>query len=147
MLKRSTLLFVLLLIELFLVACTSGDQGGIAIEGVWGRPSPSSASNAAFYMTIENTGQEPDSLFEAAIDICRATELHISNIDDAGVMSMQQVQQIDIPAGETVALEPGGLHVMCIDRQADLTPGDLLSISLSFTQAGEIVVEAEIREN
>jgi copper(I)-binding protein len=57
------------------------------------------------------------------------------------------VQQIDIPAGETVALEPGGLHVMCIDRQADLTPGDRVSISLSFTRAGEIVVEAEISEN
>jgi copper(I)-binding protein len=35
---------------------------------------------------------------------------------------------------------------MCIDRQADLNPGDRVPISLSFKQAGEVVVEAEIRE-
>ncbi len=61
-------------------------------------------------------------------------------------MNMQQVQHIDIPAGQTIALEPGGLHVMCIDRQADLAPGDSVPISLSFAEAGAISVNAEIRE-
>jgi copper(I)-binding protein len=35
---------------------------------------------------------------------------------------------------------------MCIDRQADLASGDSVPISLSFSEAGEITVEAEIRE-
>ena len=145
MLKTSALI-VTLLFSLLLVSCSSGDQEGIDVEEIWGRPSPKSASNAAFYMAIRNTGQEQDSLIEASIDICGATELHMSNIDDEGVMSMQQVGQIDVPAGETINLEPGGLHVMCIDRQAELNPGDSVPISLSFTRAGEIVVEAEIRQ-
>ncbi|MFN2224499.1 MAG: copper chaperone PCu(A)C [Chloroflexota bacterium] len=145
MIKRSSPIFILL-IGLLLVACSSGGQDGIVVQDVWGRPSPQSASNAAFYMNINNEGQAQDTLVEASIDICGATELHISTIDDAGVMSMQQVQEIDIPARETTALEPGGLHVMCIDRQVDLAPGDSVPISLSFTQAGVIVVEAEIRE-
>jgi copper(I)-binding protein len=145
MLRKSVLL-LFLLGGLLLVACASGGQDGITIEEIWGRPSPKSASNAAFYMAIDNTGQEPDTLTEASIDICDATELHMSNIDDAGVMSMQQVQQIDVPAGEMVNLEPGGLHVMCIGRQADLSPGDSVLVSLSFAEAGEIIVEAEIRE-
>jgi copper(I)-binding protein len=145
MMKKATLI-VALLIGLLLVACDSGDQNGIAIEDVWGRPSPMSASNAAFYMAIENIGQEQDSLIEASIDICEATELHMSMIDDAGVMSMQQVQQIDVLAGETTNLEPGGLHVMCIGRQANLAPGDSVPIVLSFSRAGEITVQAEIRE-
>lgn len=145
MLKR-TIYFLLLMIGLLMVACGSGEQEGIVVEEVWGRPSPNSASNAAFYMAINNDGQEQDTLVEASIDICGATELHMSSIDAAGVMSMQQVQQIDLPAGETTNLEPGGLHVMCIDRQADLNPGDSVPISLSFSQAGELIVEAEIRE-
>ena len=70
----------------------------------------------------------------------------MSTIDDDGVMSMQQVAQIVVPAGESVALEPGGLHVMCIDRQVELSPGDRFPITLSFVNAGEIVIEAEIRE-
>ena len=145
MLKEIAPLLVLLL-GLVLVACSSGDQDGIAIEKVWGRPSPKSASNAAFYMAISNASQEQDTLIEASIDICEATELHMSSIDEDGVMSMQQVQRIDVPGGETTNLEPGGLHVMCIGRQADLNPGDSVPISLLFSQAGEITVEAEIRE-
>jgi len=145
MLTRSISLLVLL-IGLLLAACNSADQGGLVVEDVWGRPSPGSASNSAFYMVISNKGQEGESLIAASIDICGATELHVSAMDDAGVMSMQQVQQIDIPTGETITLEPGGFHIMCIGRQADLTPGDTVPISLSFSQAGEITVEAEIRE-
>ena len=142
----SVMVFIVLLAGLLLVACSSGDQDSIIIDDVWGRPSPQMASNAAFYMSIKNEGQALDSLVKASVDICGATELHMSSIDDAGVMSMQQVQQIDILVGETTNLEPGGLHVMCIDRQADLTAGDSVPISLSFAQAGEITVQAEIRE-
>jgi copper(I)-binding protein len=131
---------------MLLVACNASDQDGLVIEDVWGRPSPSSASNAAFYMTIENPSGAEDALVEAFIDVCGATELHISNIDEAGVMSMQQVQQIDIAANETTFLEPGGLHVMCISRRVDLNPDDSIPITLSFARAGEIIVTAEIRE-
>lgn len=142
--KRFKSLFILL-IGLLLVACGSDDQNGIVVEDVWGRPSPNSASNAAFYMAVKNSGQARDTLLTATVDVCGATELHMTAIDDAGVMSMQQVQQIDIPAGQTTALEPGGLHIMCIDRQVDFAPGDNVPISLSFSQAGQIAVEAEIR--
>jgi periplasmic copper chaperone A len=143
---KKTQFFVILLLGLFLVACTSGKQDGVTVEDAWGRPAPMSASNAAFYMTINNTGQEQDSLVAASISICDATELHMSSIDDDGVMSMRQVQQIDVPAGETTTLEPGGLHIMCIGRQADLNPGDTIPISLSFARAGEIAAEASIEE-
>jgi copper(I)-binding protein len=142
--KRLVLLLGLLT-GLLLAACTAGDQGSLVVEEAWGRPSPKSAANAAFYLVINNSGQEDDTLAGASLDICGRTELHLSAIDDDGVMSMQQMQQIDVPAGESVALEPGGLHVMCIDRQAELTPGDHFPITLSFVNAGEIVVEAEIR--
>jgi copper(I)-binding protein len=145
MLKWSAL-FVFVILSSFLAACGSEDENAIVTEDVWGRPSPAAASNAAFYMAIRNTDQEQDTLTAASIDICGATELHMTAIDDAGVMSMQHVQQIDIPAGGITMLEPGGLHIMCIDRQAELNPGDRVPISLSFSRAGELIVEAEIRE-
>jgi copper(I)-binding protein len=135
-----------LLTGLLLAACTAGDQGSLAVEEAWGRPSPKSAANAAFYMVINNSGQENDTLAGASLDICGRTELHLSAIDDDGVMSMQQMQKIDVPAGELVTLEPGGLHVMCIDRQAELNPGDRFPMTLIFVNAGELAVEAEIRE-
>ena len=146
MLKGFTLILAVMA-TLFLAACDGADQGGIVIENVWGRPSPKSASNAAFYMDIRNSGQEDDSLVEASVGICGKTELHMSAIDENGVMSMRQVQAIDILDGETVKLEPGGLHIMCIDRQVELNLGDRFPITLLFAGVGEQTVEAEIQEN
>jgi copper(I)-binding protein len=144
-LARSAPLLILLL-GLLLVGCNAEDQDGLVVEDVWGRPSPGAASNSAFYMAISNEGREQDSLVGASIEICGATEMHTSSIDAAGVMSMRQVQQIDIPGRKTTTLEPGGLHLMCFDRHVDLSPGDKVPISLSFAQAGEMTVQAEIRE-
>ena len=139
-------LLVSLPLGLLLAACSVVGGGSLVVEETWGRPSPKSAANAAFYMVIDNSGREDDTLTAASLDICGRTELHLSTIDDDGVMSMQQVGQIDVEAGESVVLEPGGLHVMCIDRQLELNPGDRIPMTLSFANAGEIAVEAEIRD-
>lgn len=135
---------LLVLITLMLVACGSSEQ--VTVTDLWGRPSPMSAANAAFYMSIHNNGSEPEELQAADIDICGRTELHESKIDDNGVMSMHHVEKIDIPPGQTISLEPGGLHIMCIGRQAELVSGEQIPILLEFATLGELEVEADIRE-
>lgn len=64
----------------------------------------------------------------------------------AEMMTMREVDEIAIPAGETVALEPGGYHVMLIDLAGPLTVGDTIDVTLEFREAGTVVVEAEVRE-
>ena len=131
------------LIGLLLVACGSSEQ--IAATDLWGRPSPASAANTAFYVTIRNNGSELETLVAAEIDICDQTELHQSTLDENSIMSMQHVEKIEIPPGETIHLEPGGLHIMCLDRLANLEPGELVPIRLQFATYGQLAVEAEIR--
>jgi periplasmic copper chaperone A len=63
-----------------------------------------------------------------------------------GMMTMQEVERIDIPAGATVRLEPGGFHIMLLDVQQTLEPGDTVEVTLVFESAGEVVVTAEVRE-
>ncbi len=63
-----------------------------------------------------------------------------------GVMQMREVDSIVIPAGETVSLEPGGLHIMLLDLQTELEPGDTIEVTLVFAEAGEMTVTAEVRE-
>jgi copper(I)-binding protein len=133
-------------IGLALIACQTSSQADLVVTNIWGRPSPASAANAAFYMTIRNSGQVQDSLDSVEIDICDNTQLHETNIDEDGVMSMTQVTKIDIPGGETVPLEPGGLHVMCLGLKSALEAGEEIPITLSFAGSGEIQVQAEIRE-
>ncbi len=135
---------LLLLLSLVLVACATSEQ--ITATGLWGRPSPGSATNAAFYGTIHNHGAEFEELVAADIDICGRTELHESTLDENSIMSMHHIEKIAIPPGGMIKLEPGGLHIMCIDRQADLDPGDLVPIRLQFLNFGELSVKASIRE-
>jgi hypothetical protein len=135
------------LLALFFLAGCGPAEPDLNISDIWGRPSPQSATNAAFYMTIQNTGRQPDRLIGAKIDACAMTELHETAIDKNDVMSMQHVEEISLPAGETVKLEVGGLHIMCMNRQVELNAGDKIPITLSFAVSGERVVKAEIREN
>jgi periplasmic copper chaperone A len=65
---------------------------------------------------------------------------------NGGMMTMREVDEIPIPAGATVILEPGGYHVMLLDLAEPLTVGDTIEVTLTFAGAGEIVVEAEIRD-
>ena len=43
-------------------------------------------------------------------------------------------------------LEPGGMHVMCMNKQVEFDDGDIVEIQLEFATADAIAVEAEVRE-
>ena len=117
----------------------------MTVEDPWGRPSPSSAENAAFYMQLDGAAED-DLLMSASSSACSVVELHETQMSD-GVMSMQHLPQgIPVPAGETVALEPGGLHVMCMGVQSPFAVGDMIEVGLEFENSGSMTVEAEIRE-
>lgn len=128
-----------------MVACSqAGPQ--LEVSGAWGRPSPGSAVNAAFYLTIQNSGRASDKLVGATIAACGAVELHQSLIDENNVMRMQRMAEIEIPAGEAIKLEVGGLHLMCLNKEIELTAGDQIPLTLSFATSDNIQVEAEIRD-
>ncbi len=127
----------------------AGCAGGADIEvtDAWGRPSPSAASNGALYMMIANNTDSVDHLVAVSSSACGVAELHESIMSD-GVMSMSPVGSagIEIPAGGEATLEVGGLHVMCIDKQADFIAGDTYEVTLEFDKAGSLTVDVEIRE-
>jgi copper(I)-binding protein len=132
------------LLALIAVACTDGGDG-IEIEDAWGRTAPSSAANAAFYMTI-NGGDTDDALVSAEADVCGLVELH-ETVMSNGVMKMQHlVGGIPIAAGSVVSLEPGGMHIMCVERAADIGSGETIPISLDFATGPTQVIEFEIRD-
>jgi copper(I)-binding protein len=132
---------------LVLAACTGASQNKIVIKDAWGRPSPQVASNGAFYMVIQNRGDEADKLLAARSSACMMTELHQTVMNDQGVMEMRPVSDgIEIPAGGQVELKVGGLHVMCMDKMEAFKPGAKIPLTLRFEKAGEISIEVEIRQ-
>ncbi len=97
------------------------------------------ARAAGGYMTIGNAGVQPDRLTGVAVDGPMAM-IHESR-EDEGVTRMIHLDAVEIPAGDTVAFRPGGLHIMIMGLQPDDLPvGDTLDAVLRFDRAGEVNV-------
>ncbi|MBY0430299.1 MAG: copper chaperone PCu(A)C, partial [Rhodospirillales bacterium] len=79
------------------------------ITRAWARL-PAGAPNGAAFMTIVNKGPA-DRLTGAKADLARTVELH-THVQEGDIMRMRPVPAIDVPAGQTVTMKPGGLHVM-----------------------------------
>lgn len=86
------------------------------------RASLGKVPNRAAYLRIENKGSEPDRLVEASSERIDAVETH-NHVMSNGVASMRPVDGIDVAPGETVILEPGGLHLMLMGMQEKLIEG------------------------
>ncbi len=120
--------------------------GDLQISHPWAKPSLKGVPNSAAYMTITNTGDTDDALVAATADFSGAVELHTMSMTD-GVMRMRQLDGgVPLPAGETVKLEPGGLHVMLIGLKRPLTEGESVPLTLTFEGAGTLEVELAIEE-
>lgn len=66
--------------------------------------------------------------------------------DMGGMMTMREVPSIEVPADGSVELKPGGLHIMLLDVKKTLAVGDTIEVTLTFENAGEVTVTAEVRE-
>ncbi len=121
--------------------------GDLKITHPWAKSSLKGVPNSAAYMTITNTGETDDTLVAAATDVSEAVELHTMSMED-GVMRMRRLEGgVPLPAGETVKLEPGGLHVMLIGLNDRLEKGETFAMTLTFENAGQLEVEAIVADS
>jgi copper(I)-binding protein len=145
-----------------LAACSGG--GELEVTQAWARTSPSMAEAGAAYMQIANGTDNSDALVGVSVDpaVAGAAEIHETvaaepDMGDGGhtatsdtgapMMEMHAIDRLEIPAGETVTLEPGGYHVMLLDLVSPLEAGSTIELALTFENAGEVVVEAEVRDS
>jgi periplasmic copper chaperone A len=117
--------------------------GDLHIDHPWARATAPQQPNGAAYFTVANEGAA-DRLLEAQSPVADRVELHTHDVDSAGVMRMRQVEAIDLPPGETTALEPGGLHVMLIGLENRLVEGEAFPLTLVFEKAGAVEVEVAV---
>ncbi|MBK1624897.1 copper chaperone PCu(A)C [Afifella marina] len=115
--------------------------GNLEIGHPWTRATPPSATAGGGFLKITNTGDEDDRLVSASSPISGRVELHTMDMS-GGVMKMRQLEDgIPVPAGATVELKPGSLHVMFIDLTAPIEEGANVPVTLTFEKAGSVDVE------
>lgn len=154
---RSTRLILVVAASLALLAGCSGSAAspaaGITVTDAWARSSSAMASAGAAYATITNAGSAADSLIGASSPAAATVEVHetvVMGSPDAsggGMMGMQPVARVEIPAGGSLQLKPGSYHVMLIGLVKDLKAGDTIDLTLKFEKAGAITVKAQVRES
>jgi copper(I)-binding protein len=92
------------------------------------------------YMTIANTGEDDDALVGASTDRAQAVEVHETSVkDDVGSMLPHEGPLV-IPAGESVSVEPAGLHIMLVNLNEDIRLGDTFELTLEFEHAGDVTI-------
>jgi copper(I)-binding protein len=137
-----------LFLSLALVACTSSASppaAAIGVEDAWARPSMGMDRAGAVYLVLVNETATADRLVSATSPAAGTVELHETAAGASGMMAMHPVHGIDIAAGERVALEPGGFHVMLIGLTQPLTAGDTVELTLTFEHSPSVTVSAPVR--
>lgn len=117
--------------------------GDMEVASAWVRPTVQGQPAAGAYMTLRNHGKVGDRLVAVRMAIAGKSELHSMHMD-GDVMRMRQVESVEVPAGRTVKLAPGGLHVMLIGPKQALTTGDKVVATLQFEKAGEVTVHFDV---
>jgi hypothetical protein len=114
--------------------------GPINISAPFTRATLPNAPVAGGYLTIENTGTEDDRLVSATTPIAGDAQIHDMAME-GDVMKMRHLTDgLVIPAGQTVTLEPGGLHIMLMNLNGKLVEGETVTVTLTFEKAGTIDV-------
>ncbi|MBA4742590.1 MAG: copper chaperone PCu(A)C [Azoarcus sp.] len=94
---------------------------------------------AAGYFNLTNTGDLPVVLDGAQSPGFAQVMIHRSAIEN-GVARMRHVAQLELPAGSTLSFAPGGYHLMLMQRQGPLAPGDQVEVILQFADGQRLPV-------
>lgn len=118
--------------------------GDLTVTGAFSRATLPNAKTAGGFLVIENAGQTPDRLLGASTEGAKKTEIHEMKME-GDVMKMAKLADgLEIPAGSTVTLEPGGYHVMMMGIVQPLRPNECLAVTLQFEKAGDLEVMLSI---
>ena len=111
----------------------------VTITEAWVREVPPGVRMSAAYMTITNATDHEVVLVGASSPEFGKVELHNTVVEE-GVAKMIPQPQIAIPAKESVAFKPGGLHIMLLEGQKNIVAGNKITLVLDFKENQQSVV-------
>ena len=113
--------------------------GDLVIDHPMAFETATTAQTGGGFMTITNNGTKDDTLLNVTADFPRV-EIHTTAMD-GDIARMMKVDRVTIPAGETVALQPGGFHVMFMGLRGDpFEVGEEIPATLTFENAGDLPI-------
>lgn len=119
---------VVLCLVIALAACAA-DEPALATADAWARaPLPGRTATAA-YMTLTNNSTETLVIDRISSPQFGRVGMHVTEADD-GVMRMREIEVLRIAPGDSLALAPGGPHLMLMQPRPAGTA--LITVELSL---------------
>jgi copper(I)-binding protein len=107
-----------------------GQELPLKVEGAWMQAVPDSSETTAVYMTLTNLGKTPLDLAGARTTVAGRVEPMVTTKDGSGMIGMERVPSLAIPAGGKLVLQPGGNHLMLMELKQHPKPGEKVKMTL-----------------
>ena len=118
--------------------------GSLEISQPWTRATAPTAKAGGGFVTITNKGTTPDRLIAARSTASDKVEIHEMKMEGS-IMRMRELDKgLELPAGGTVELKPGGYHLMFMGLKAPFAAKSRVPLTLVFEKAGTIDVELDV---
>ena len=113
------------------------------VKNAWVRASVQGQKATGAFMQL--TASQPTTLVGVASPVAGVAEVHEMKMD-GDVMRMRALPQgLPLPAGQPVALTPGGYHVMLMDLKATLPKDSTIPLTLTFKDAKGVESRVELK--
>lgn len=127
------------------LACAGGSvyAQNVEVQDAWVRTSVQGQKASSAFMKL--TAKESTRLVAVATPVAGVAQVHEMKMD-GDVMKMRAVSGgLELPAGKTVALTPGGYHIMLLDLKAALPKDSTVPLTLVFKNAQGVESQIELK--
>jgi hypothetical protein len=115
----------------------------LEVSDAWMRAMPAGIPSGG-YFTLHNGSAKDVVLIGASTAACGSLMLHKSEMT-GGMSSMHHVDEVEVPAGGSIAFAPGGYHLMCMQATSAIMPGARVMVTLSFKDGSKLTVPFQVR--
>jgi copper(I)-binding protein len=111
-----------------LLAVGLGAQAQTTVQEPWVRSTVANQGATGFFARI--TSAQGGRLVSVSTPLAGIVEIHEMKLEN-NVMKMRALDAgLELPAGKTVELKPGGFHVMLMDLKKSVAAGDTVPVTL-----------------
>jgi len=127
---------------LLIAASAQGQDMGIRAEQPWARATAPQQKVGGAYVKL--TSPVDDRLVGVSSPVAGRAEVHEMTMEGSVMRMREMTGGIPLPAGKTVALAPGGYHIMLMDLRKPLIAGQVITLRLRFEHGAPLDLEAPV---
>jgi len=121
----------------------SASSAELIVTDAWVRVTPGS-DVAAAYLTLRNPGRKPVTVTGVESSAASMAMIHETTVK-SGMSRMRPHEEVVVEAGQTVKLQPDGLHIMLHGLSKPLSPGDSVPLLIRLKDGSSLRVSARVR--